>query len=92
MSRFSEYKERCAISEELMKNSTSELGLILIRLVTYMEIGNHPDRETFWTYLENICKEKRHGQMVLDQLDTASQNETIVDRVVSILDKHITKV
>jgi hypothetical protein len=89
---FSIYKNRSDISEELMKLKLKELGLLFIRLCTYMEIGNHPDRQTFWTYLENICKENRSGQMVLDQVLTPSKNETLAETIAPTLDKHIHKV
>lgn len=85
---FSEYSNRCAVSQELMKQTTHELGYLFIRLLAYMEYGNHADRQTFWEYLENICREKRQGQMVLDQLDTVPQNETVAERVDRILDNN----
>lgn len=89
---FNEYNNRCAIGEELMKQDLKELGLLFIRLVTYMEYGNHADRQTFWEYLEKICQEKRQGQMVLDQLDTQTQNETVTEAIKETLDRHLNKV
>lgn len=90
---FNEYRNRCAITEELMKNSTTELGLLCIKLLTYMEASmNHPDRQTFWEYMEKICIETRHSQMVLDQLDTMTQNETLAEGIQITLDRHMPKV
>lgn len=86
---FSIYSNRCAVSQELMKQTTKELGFVLIRLCAYMEVGNHPDRQTFWEYLEKIASEYRDGQLVLDQVFTEPQNETVMGTTKRILDIHM---
>lgn len=89
---FNEYRNRSAIGDELLKLKNDEIIILFCRLIAFMEVGNHPDRQGFWEYLENICKENRTGQLVLEQVLTMTQNETCLEATNRVLDKHTTKV
>jgi hypothetical protein len=73
---YSIMKNRSDITDRLMgrKYTNNELTHIFIRTLAYME-ATHPDRQTFWDYLEKITQEKEAIQLSLQ----TTEKQTVIN-------------
>jgi hypothetical protein len=68
-------KNRSDLTDKLIKShfTNTEITHICIRLFAYMETTTtHPDRRTFWEYVEKIISEKECTQLSLQTPENQS--------------------
>jgi hypothetical protein len=68
---YSIYKNRMTLGNKMLGLTNNQLACILIRLSVFMEMGNHPNRQAFWEYLEaqyeNYSTENQPRQLTLPE-------------------------
>jgi hypothetical protein len=70
-------KNRSDITDKLIgRFDNNVLTHMFIRLLAYMETtSQHPDRQTFWEYMEKIIQEKENQQLPLQM----TENQVVIN-------------
>lgn len=78
---------RVRVSNKVIGLPWDELGILLIRVLAYMQVGDHKTRQEFWEYIEKIIAEKKPRQDAVRQVLTDHKNGQKLTAVETVLDK-----
>lgn len=89
---YEEFKNREKICQEVISLKNDKATLVLIRILAYMQVGNHKDRQDFWSMLEKYLSEYAPAQLTIDEVVTGKKTERYPTLIERVLDKGLRKI
>lgn len=89
---YEEFKHRERICQEVINLKSDKATLVLIRILAYMQVGNHKDRQEFWSMLEKYLSEYTPTQLTIDEVVTGpkkNEPDSMVGRYLTMHPKKI---